>query len=338
MKSKIWMRAVAPVVATLAVAALAQPAEAVTSRLPWQPTVLPLPPGSSGGFLTGSDGKGEYTGTFRVNDVTQVVSWRGGQPVVRGLPSGYERADANDESPSGLVAGTAHDYETRISRPFVLDATGFHLKDVPAGYDYVFGLAINPTGDLLGQAYRFDNGPGAVVLWRAGGSAPVVIPVSADISSARDLDDDGTILVNSGNGSGLWKDGVFRRLSPSPSFQATALAIRKGVVVGVRTWGGEQAARWTTPDTTVGLEGGGRALSVNSGGLTAGLVPNPSGPVIVGNGAVWRGTTPGAVRGPSGYSVFETDVAADDGSLAGFATNGSRDAGGVPVIWRLLPA
>lgn len=218
-----------------------------------------------------------------MNDVTQVVSWRGGQPVVRGQPSGYERADANDENPSGQVAGTAHDYETMISRTFVLDASGFHLKDVPAG------LAINTNGDLLGHAYRADNGPGAVVLWRAGGSAPVIIPQSADISSARDLDDDGTILVNSGNGSGRWKDGVFRRLSPSPSFQAPALAIRKGVVIGVRTWGGEQAARWTTPDTTVGLEGGGRALSVNAGGLTAGLVPNPSGPVIVGNGAVWRG-------------------------------------------------
>ncbi|WP_439376710.1 hypothetical protein [Amycolatopsis lexingtonensis] len=337
MKTKFWGRVVAPVVAALSVAVLAQPADAAI-RIAWRPTVLPLPAGSGYGFLTGSNGQGEYTGTFVVNGVQTVVSWRNGQPVVRGVPSGYEAALANDENPSGVVAGTVHDYDTRISRAYTLDATGFHIRDVPAGYDYVYGIALNARGDLLGRATKFGGGE-AAVLWRADGSAPVLIPSTPDTYYARDLDEDGTIMFDSGYDSVLWKDGVLRHLSPSPANQAWGYAIRNGVVVGTAIWGsGEQAVRWSSPTSPMTeLPGGGRALSVNKAGLTAGLVPNPSGPVIVGNATVWRTTTPGEVRAPSGYSTFEAKVAADDGSLAGFATNGSRDAGGVPVVWRLTP-
>ncbi|MEV6875457.1 hypothetical protein [Amycolatopsis sp. NPDC051128] len=339
MKSTSWVRFVAPVVAALSVAVLAQPAEAAAIRLAWRPTILPLPPGATAGTLTGSDGKGEYTGTFRVNDVTQVVSWRNGQPVVRGVPSGYERVDANDENSSGVVVGTIHDYQTMSSQVYTLEANGWYqIKDVPAGYDVVDGIAINTRGDVLGLARRFSGGVGAAVLWRAGGGEPVIIPEGPDTYYARDLDDDGTILFTTGNSSTLWKDGVIKRLSPSPSGWAVGYAIRNGVVVGSRSWGSEQAARWSSASTPiVGLEGGGVALSINKAGLTAGRVPTPSGPEIYGNAIVWRGTTPGEVRGPSGYSRYSATVVADDGTLAGFAGNGSTDAGGVPVIWRLTP-
>lgn len=334
---KTWLRAGAIATVAIAVTALGAPADAATIRIPWRPTILPLPPGATSGNITGSDGKGEYTGTFRVNDVTQVVSWRNGQPVLRGVPSGFERVDANDENDSGVVVGTIHDYDTMVSRTYTLDASGYHIKDNPAGYREVTGVAINTRGDVLGEAYE-PGVPRAIVLWRADGSAPVVIPETDDLSSPRDLDEDGTILLNSGAGSALWKDGVLRHLSPSPASQAGGTAIRNGIVVGWRIWGGvEQAARFSTADGTVGLEGGGLALSVNKAGLTAGLVPNPAGPVIVGNAAVWRGTTPGVVQGPSGYSVFKTQVAADDGTLAGYASNDVAAGSGVPVIWRLTP-
>jgi hypothetical protein len=335
---KTWLRAGVLATVAIAVTALGVPASAnaVAARIPWRPTVLPLPPGAGAGNLTGSDGKGEYTGTFRVNDVTQVVSWRNGQPFLRGVPSGYERVDANDENSSGVIAGTIHDYETFTSRTYTLDASGYHIKDNPAGYQEVTGVAINTRGDVLGEAYQ-PGVPRAVVLWRADGSAPVVIPETGDVSSPRDLDDDGTILLSTGTGSALWKDGVLRKLTPGPAGQAEGSAIRNGVVVGWRLWGGNQAARWSTPDGTIGLEGGGIAVSINKAGLTTGLVPNPSGPVIYGNAAVWRGTTPGVVQGPSGYSVFKTQLAADDGTLAGYASNDPQSYGGVPVVWRLTP-
>jgi hypothetical protein len=338
MRTGFWGRVLTPVVAALSVAVLVQPADAAALRIAWRPTILPLPPGATTGFLTGSDGKGEYTGTFRVNDVTQVVSWRNGQPVLRGVPSGYERVDANDENSSGVVVGTIHDYDSMRSQTYTLDATGYHLKALPAGYTVVEGIAINTRGDVLGKAWGSSTAPEAAILWRADGSEPVVIPKGPDTYYARDLDDDGTILFTTGNSSTLWKDGVIRPLSPGSSAWAAGYAIRNGVVVGARSWGGNQAARWSTPDSPTGLEGGGIALSVNKAGLTVGLESTPSGPVIYGNGVVWRGTAPGVVRGPSGYTRYETHVAADDGTLAGFATNGTGDAGGVPVIWRLTPA
>ena len=333
---KTWLRAGAIATVAIAVTALGAPADAAAIRIPWRPTILPLPPGAISGNITGSDGKGEYTGTFTVNGVTQVVSWRNGQPVLRGVPSGFERVDANDENDSGVVVGTIHDYDTMVSRTYTLDASGYHIKDNPAGYREVTGVAINTRGDVLGQAYQ-TGGNWAVVLWRADGSAPVVIPETGDISYPRDLDDDGTILLASGSGSALWKDGVLRYLSPSPSGWAEGYAIRNGIVVGSRSWGGNQAARWSTPDGWVGLEGGGTAHDINKAGLTVGLVPTPSGPQIYGNGAVWRGTVPGVVLGPSGYSVFRPEVAADDGTLAGYASNDPQVSSGVPVIWRLTP-
>ena len=114
------------------------------------------------------------------------------------------------------------------------------------------------------------------------------------------------------------------------------MAIRNGVVVGKRSWGGvDQAARWSTPDSTVGLEGGATAVSINKAGLTTGQLPYSS--AFDGNATVWRGTAPAEIRGPSGYKVFEAGLAADDGSLAGFATNGSVTEGGVPVVWHLTP-
>jgi hypothetical protein len=189
---------------------------------------------------------------------------------------------------------------------------------------------------VVGEAYQ-PGVPRAVVLWRADGSAPVVIPETGDVSFPRDLDDDGTILLASGSGSALWKDGVLRKLTPSPSGWAEGYAIRNGIVVGSRSWGGNQAARWSTPDGTTGLEGGGTAHDINKSGLTVGMVPTPSGPQIYGNAVVWRGTVPGVVQGPSGYSVFRAEVAADDGTLAGYASNDATLSSGVPVIWRLTP-
>ncbi|MFJ9783639.1 hypothetical protein ACIRSS_28950 [Amycolatopsis sp. NPDC101161] len=330
---KTWLRAGAIATVAIAVTALGAPADAAAIRIPWRPTILPLPPGATSGNITGSDGKGEYTGTFTVNGVTQAVSWRNGQPFLRGVPSGFERVDANDENSSGVVVGTIHDYETFTSRTYTLDASGYHIKDNPAGYQEVTGVAINTRGDVLGEAYQPKVGS-AIVLWRADGSAPVVIPETGDVSNPRDLDDDGTILLDSGVGSALWKDGVLRYLSPSPAVQAEGSAIRNGVVVGWRTG---QAARWSTPDGWVGLEGGGVATSINKAGLTVGLVPTPSGPQIYGNATVWRGTVPGVVQGPSGYSTFRAEVAADDGTLAGYASNDATPSSGVPVIWRLTP-
>lgn len=329
MKRKALTRAAAVVTAVTATAALgALPAQAATIGIPWRPTVLTTPSGSVGS-IAGSDGKGEYTGTFTVNGVTQVVSWRGGsvQPIVRGLPAGYEGAKAADENAAGTVVGTADDWDSMVSRVFTLDATGFHIKDVPAGYDYVEGKAINTRGDVLGTAYKFSGtGDNVAVLWLASGGAPVVVPHPG----SRDLDDDGTILFDT-NESSLWKDGVFRPLTSSPFGQAEGLSIRNGVIVGYSSTT-RAAVRWSTPDSEpIAMREGAIAVSVNKAGLSVGYVPN-SNP-IYGNSIAWRGTTPGTLLPVSGYKWFQAQVAADDGSFAGYVGN-DLIGYGVPVIWR----
>lgn len=336
MKRKALTRAAAVVTAVTATAALgALPAQAATIGIPWRPTVLTTPSGSVGS-IAGSDGKGEYTGTFTVDGVTQVVSWRGGsvQPIIRGLPAGYEGARATDENAAGTVVGIADDWDSMVSRVFTLDAAGFHLKDVPAGYDYAYGRAINTRGDVLGNAFQSGGGGGsAAVLWPAGGGAPVVIPQTTELWTARDLDEDGTILFSSANtGPSVWKDGVARELTTSPYSQAVGYSIRNGVVVGETPSGGGMAIRWNTPTSSpVALAGGAIAVSVNKAGLSVGYVPN-SNP-IYGNSIAWRGTTPGTLLPVSGYKWFQAQVAADDGSFAGYVGN-DLIGYGVPVIWR----
>ena len=337
MKLKALTRAAAVVTAVTATAALgALPAQAATIGIPWRPTVLTMPSGGGAGFLTGSDGKGEYSGTFTVNGVTQVVSWRGygGMPVVHALPAGYEGAKAEDENSAGTIVGTSDDWDTMISRTFTLDATGYHIKDVPAGYDRVEGAAINTRGDVLGRAYKFTGNDSAAVLWRASGGDPVVIPQMTDHYYARDLDDDGSILFEGGSAPTLWKDGVFRQLPEGSFGQVIPYAIRNGVIVGESPTA-RTAIRWNTPTSDpVELAGGAMAIDVSKAGLSVGYVPNSTPESTVGNSIAWRGTTPGTLLPASGHQYFRAQVAADDGSFAGYAADALSSYGGVPVIWR----
>ena len=75
------------------------------------------------------------------------------------------------------------------------------------------------------------------------------------------------------------------------------------------------------------------AVSVNKAGLSVGYVPHAPNPTV-GNSLAWRGTTPGTMLPAAGYQYFRAQVAADDGSFAGYATQDLNSYGGAPVIWR----
>src|SRR5690349_15942200 len=198
MMKTMWLRAGVLATVAIAVSALGVPAAQAQAAPPsWQPALLPLPAGADPagrGFLTGSNGRGEYTGSFVVGDKLQVVSWRGGKPVLRGTPDGYEWAQARDENAAGTVVGTATDYDTTETRAFVLDAKGFHLRDTPAGYRETQTTAINSRGDVLGQVFNEDPAKDGAIVWPAGGGAPVIIPVTHEYEFPMDIDDDGTVL------------------------------------------------------------------------------------------------------------------------------------------------
>ncbi|MEV6829751.1 hypothetical protein [Amycolatopsis sp. NPDC051102] len=328
-------------VAITAAALAAAPAQAATGRLGWQPTLLPLPAGADPvghGYLTGSDGHGEYSGSFIVGDKLQVISWRGGQPTLRGVPDGFEWAMAEGEDSAGRIYGEALDYDTGADRTFVADATGFHLRDNPPGYRSFQMRAVNRRGDAVGMVFTDDPAGHAAAVWPAGAAAATVFPLPSGADNVVDIDDDGSILFSGFERDIVWKNGVSRPLADIPGFSNPhGSAIRNGVVVGFASNGNaSQAIRWTTPETPVALTGGDYASDLNVGGLTAGLAPIPGSfrykPIV------WRGTTPGGeLKQPGTYTGYESSHVADDGVFTGWASNGPLDEGGVPVIWRFTP-
>lgn len=338
--NKMWARSGVLATVAIAVAALAAgPAQA--ARLGWRPTVLPLPAGADAaghGYLTGSNGRGEYTGSFIVGGKLQVVSWRGGKPVLRGVPDGFEWAMAEDENGAGTVVGTAIDYDGSSVRSFVLDAAGFHLRETPAGYREAQTTAINARGDVVGQVFDEDPARNGAIVWPADGSAPVIIPATHQYEIPLDIDDDGTVLFSSFESGLLWKDGVYRELT-APGFQYTSgSAIRNGVVVGSASDGtvaGSRAMRWNSAGVPTVLPGGDGAYALNRAGLTFGTAPVPGS--FHGKPVTWFDTTPtGDLRQPGSYSSYQASQVTDDGTFAGVASNGPLDEGGVPVVWRLM--
>ncbi|WP_233226014.1 hypothetical protein [Amycolatopsis sp. CA-126428] len=340
--NRIWARSGVLATVAIAVAALAAgPAQAATGRLGWQATLLPLPAGADPagrGFLNASDGRGEYAGSFIVGDKLQVVSWRGGKPVLRGTPAGFEWARVVGEDRAGRIYGEALDYDTDVNRTFTLDATGFHLWAPPPGYGD-FGLrAVNRHGDALGTLPTGTPATYVPAVWPAGAAAPRVLAYPAGADSVTDIDDDGAILFGGFDRDIVLKDGVSRPLADIAGFSNPhGSAIRHGVVVGFASNGNAtQAIRWTTPETPVALTGGDYAGDLNARGLTVGEAPIPGS--FHGKPTAWRGTTPaGELQQPGTYQGYQAGHASDDGTFAGWASNGPLDEGGVPVIWRFTP-
>jgi hypothetical protein len=340
--NKMWARSGALATVAIAVAALAAgPAQAATGRLGWQPTLLPLPAGADPaghGYLTASDGHGEYSGSFIVGDKLQVVSWRGGKPVLRGVPEGYEWAMVEGEDSAGRIYGDALDYDTDDDRSFVLDATGFHLRDNPPGYRAFQMRAVNRQGDAVGMVFTDDPADNAAAVWPAGATAATVIPFPAGTNNVIDIDDDGSILFSSYERDVVWKNGVSRPLADIAGFSNPhGSAIRNGIVVGFASnANASQAIRWPTPEKATPLTGGEYAGDLNVGGLTAGQAPIPGS--FRGKPVVWRGTTPGGeLKQPGTYPSYQAFHVSDDGTFVGGASNGPLDEGGVPVIWRFNP-
>ncbi|WP_410639425.1 hypothetical protein [Amycolatopsis sp. lyj-346] len=328
--------------ATVAIAltALGVPAaEAGTHRPAWQPTLLPLPAGADPagrGYLTSTNGHGEYTGSFVVDGKLQVVSWRGGKPVLRGVPAGYESAMAADENRVGTVVGTATDNDTGEIRPFVLDARGFRFRVTPAGYQSARGVDINSRGDVLGQVTHADPAKNGSIVWPANGSAPVIIPKSHEIEFPMDIDDDGTILFIGSESVLLWKNGRYLQRT-APGFRyAEGSALRDGVVVGSVSDGtiaGTRAGRWDAAGRFTLLPGGIGAYALNRFGLIAGATPAPD--AIQGPPMAWWGTTAvGALKQPGAYKQYQASQVSDDGTILGVASDRPVYEGGVPVMWR----
>jgi hypothetical protein len=330
---RVWGTTLAVVGAVVA-AAPAAGAEATG----WKLDLLPLPEGHEDaiGYVTGIDGRGGYSGYLRIGDGAQVVTWTDGRPDLRGTPPGTEFARTDDQNWLGVVVGSAIDHDTGGFVPFALDAGGFRVLPLPDGQVDGFATAINERGDIVGGGTSGD-----VVLWPAG-EEPRVLRVDLPLVSAADIDDDGTVLLNSDAGEYLWRDGALTRLAdPAGHAYPHARAIKNGWVAGgaaSTTEPGGTGFLWCRPEvpTTcqspapIPLPRGSTASEINSALLIVGRERSAavSGPL-----AVWRGDRY-LERLPVPTDRLGTAGAlAEDGTIAGWVTSGDPSDGGQPAVW-----
>ncbi|WP_020673343.1 hypothetical protein [Amycolatopsis nigrescens] len=304
----------------------------------WRASLLPLPDGypDAKGYVTGTDGQGGYSGFLPLGETTQVVSWKDDKVTVHGLPDGTEFAAPNDQNRAGVIVGSALDYDTGESQGFILDGTGFHATPPPDGYASFEPVAINDRGDVVGTAYHpAHQAKDATVLWPVLGSGPIVIPNTDHYwQYPADLDEDGTILLNTDAGPYLWQNGVTRALEVPPDLTyPQANGLRNGLAVGTAssTQPGSSALLWDATGSVQRLPGGDIASGINASGLIVGREssPEPYGPLTT-----WQGTNPaGRLPIPDGYQKGSARVVGDDGTIAGWVSNGPLDEGGHPAVW-----
>lgn len=306
----------------------------------WTVNYLPMPRGfeDARGYVMGTDSKGMYSGFIGTGVGAEVVTWKGGKATLRGTPVGFEYAAAWDQNRSGTIAGDAIDYDSGGSRPFTLDGSRFRVLPLPDGFSSTNVRAMNDRGDVVGLAFGSDGGTDAAVLWPAGDyDSPAVLELNLPDPDVRDIDDDGTLLLDSYEaGPHLWRDGILQKLTvPDGYTHPNVSAMRRGRVVGHASSEAEpggQGFLWLTPTDPRPLQGSETAFGINSFGLIVGREPIPTshqGPL-----AAWLGTYPaGRLPMPAGHNGAG-HVVGDDGTIAGHVSTRPLDEGGRPVVWR----
>lgn len=308
-------------------------APAASAATGWQATVLPLPDGARGGWVTGTDGQGNYSGTYYDAGGTgaTMAIWSGDEVVSVAPPAGCLEVSAVGETTTGVIAvearycGDAQD----TSLPYFYSDGGYRALALPAGYTGARTEAVDSRGDVLGRA----SGPGeATVVWPVDSSQPVVIPDTLPGQQPADLYDDGeTVLFQTDDGPYLWHDGTMSALAvPGGWDEARGAAVCGGTVVGTASrssWTETHAIAWPTPTQPVALQAGdGRyANACNTSGLVAGGL------------MTWRGAgSAGSLPLPPGYNEGGAFAVGEDDSVVGVVTiydDGGRQYDD-PVVWR----
>ncbi len=294
----------------------------------WQASVLPLPDGWRGGWAVGTDGKGEYSGTYvDGNDgSSKVVIWRGGDPIVVNPPAGCIDVGTVGENASRVIVveasgcGAGADWAA-----YTYSGGQYHPLARVGAYPDTYPTAINQRGDVLGQAGPRAE-PEVTVVWRPS-AEPMVIPDTIEGQTPVDIDDDGTVLFGTDEGPYLWRNGTMTKLPVPAGRTARGSAIRGGVVVGSVAWEGEEdtnAYWWPTIGIPGLLPGGERANDINATGLAAGEL------------MTWQNGGPdGSLPIPPGYDSVGHRTVGDDDSVVGSVGLQSTDRPfDQPAVWR----
>lgn len=330
-------RVAALVAAAAITTALAQPAEAAGLGH-WQAELLAMPDGypDATGWVRGTDSHGGYAGNLLLDGVSHVVTWSAGQPTVHPQPDGFESATVVDENSAGTVLGNAA--AGTWSQPYLLDHGGYELLLAPGDWSRLGAVALNERGDVLGNATT-TSGDDAVLLWRAADRAHPEVITGRPYMHPSDIDDDGTILVNSFPNSFLWRDGVFQQLTAPPGAAfLSAQGIRNGQVTGQYREPDQfhgEAVRWRSPGQPEVLPSSSSASGINRFGL---IVGNGTKPDLLGPPGPLSTWIEGRPMGPlplAGFAAGAAKAVGDDGTIAGEVSDRDPEAySGRPAVWR----
>ncbi|RSM39866.1 hypothetical protein DMA12_28895 [Amycolatopsis balhimycina DSM 5908] len=335
------VKRVAAVVAAAAITATAAPAAEAAGLGHWRAEFLATPEGypDATGFVRGNDSHGGYAGNLVLGEASVFVTWSAGRPAVHPLPDGMAHFTVADENSAGTVLGSITDAGFRY-QVALFGHGGFRVLPRPADRPLVSAVALNERGDAIARATASDGSDPAVLLWRADDVEHPVVITGMPYLQAADIDDDGTVLVNSFPGSYLWRDGEFRQLTAPPeAAYLYAQAIRNGQVVGNYGTADQlhgEAVRWRSPEQPEILPSSSSGWGINRYGLVVGYGarPDPFGPL--GPLSVWlNGRALGPLPLPPGFSLGGAKAVGDDGTIAGVVSNQDPTMyGGRPVVWR----
>jgi hypothetical protein len=307
-------------------------APAAEAAAGWQATMLAKPGDWRGGLVTGTDGKGNYSGLYYNvgGDGPKMAVWHGGAVVGVAPPAGCLEVSAVGEATSGVIAVAAGycDGDPNASRPYTYSGGAYHALPLPGGYTSARAEAIDAGGDVLGRAAGPDGD--ATVVWPAGSTGPSVVLDTLPGQHAVDIDGD-SILFHSDAGSYLWQSGTMTALTvPGAWDDADGTAVCGGLVVGYASRGSafERAATaWPQPTQPETLQAGGDRIAsdCNTSGLVAGDL------------MTWRGSgAAGSLPLPPGYEEGSVGAVGEDDSVVGavtfYADSGKQYDD--PVVWR----
>ncbi|HTI20899.1 MAG TPA: hypothetical protein VL652_07895 [Kutzneria sp.] len=323
------------VVAAAALVAAAAVTPATAARMPhWQVTLLPLPADSPNtrGYLLGADGHSGYAGLLVTDQGYTVTTWNDGKVVVHGGPNGDNYPNVYGESRDDTVLVSSQ------GASFTLDRAGAFHPVSTGSFTNVFASVIGPCGDLAGTATDpADPSKTVMLYWPSPSAEPSVLAAALPGSRPQAIDDDGTVLFNHADGPYLLRDGVVRKLTlPAGYGYSDAWSIRHGVVAGDAApldRPGATGVLWRSPDSPQLPAKSATIVAATSYGTSVGTeyVPNSiHGPLVV-----WLGTIElGRLPAPDGLPNLGARFIAEDGSVAGAASDRPLDEGGRPAVWR----
>lgn len=294
---------------------------------------LPMPAGMGGleSIVTGADPSGKIiVGRVNLGDGDkQAIMWRDGKveklPLIGGDPA------LNDVDAAGTAVGVEYGEAGQLPVAY-RDGAVKRMSAELGGTTGGEARGINEAGVVAGMIVNYRTPPVAV-RWASIDARPEALPLppGVDIATARDIDEDGTIVGFLGEQTTpyVWfADGEHHPLplpplDGKPATGGDAMSIRNGWVSGMATYGmgRYRAVRWNvhTGEVTLFPDIETRAAGVNAHGWQVGSGKDGNGILRTDRGAL---TLPGLTgRNPALLGVIAKTVSDDARTIAGQSTD-----------------